>query len=302
MFKPIMRISRQPEFRYLRWRYIAGLFSLIVIGASLLSVAVQGFNLGIDFRGGTQIEIRSPRPINFNDLRSRLSGAITGELSLQQGDTEYDVLIRIEEQTAGEADAVAKIKEILGNDIEIRRVESIGPKVTSELMMNAIIAIVVASLGIGLYIGVRFEWQYSVGALVALLHDVIVVLGMYSIFRLEFDLTSVAAVLTVAGYSVNDTVVIFDRVRELTRKYKAMNYEELVDLAINQTLMRTLATSGSTLVAILPLLIWGGDVLFGLSLALFVGVLTGSYSTVYIATASLLYLTPRGRAKSALPA
>jgi preprotein translocase SecF subunit len=240
-------------------------------------------------------------------MRTELSSLGLGEISLQQFGGPDQVMIRIPRQIGDEAkqqEAVSKVKQTLGSGVEYRRTESVGPKVGSELIGQAILAVCLAMLGIMAYIWFRYEWQFGVNALAALVHDTVTTVGLFSLFGLEFNLTIVAAVLTIAGYSVNDTVVIYDRIRSELRRYKKMPLRDLINLSINETLPRTVMTSGLTLLTVLALYFFGGEVISGFSLAMIWGIVIGTYSTIYVATPMLIYMNlrrDRGAAADSAP-
>ena len=265
--------------------------SLVVI--SLLFLVFKGLNFGIDFKGGTLIELRSTdNKINVSSLRDNLKQLNLGDVSVKNFGNETDFLIKFENN-----DNENVIEEIrlnldksFGNNFDFRRVENVGPKVSAELLKSGIIAISVALALMLIYIWIRFEWQFSLGAIAALFHDVIVTLGLFSILGLEINLSIIAAVLTIVGYSMNDTVVIFDRVRENLRKYSDIKIYELTNISINETLSRTLITSITTLLALLSIFFFGGEILKGFSLAMIFGVIFGTYSSIYIANTILVRL------------
>lgn len=279
---------------FVRRRWIGFIFSGLLTLASLVSIAVQGFNFGIDFAGGILIEAEVPAGTQLSDVRAKVSALNLGDVAVTTiGDTGREVSLRLglekgsDEKSQGAS--VAKIKDALGEGYTYKRVDVVGPKVGGELIKDGIYAVVGAILIIALYIWIRFEWQYSIGAMLALLHDVITTAGIFSIFQLEFDLTVVAALLTVAGYSINDTVVQFDRVRENLRRYKKMELPALLNRSLNEVFTRTLLTSGTTFLASAALLTLGGDVLRGFSLAVTWGVIAGTYSSFYMALPILIY-------------
>lgn len=291
-------------FNFIGKRYIAFAFSLTLFVLSLVFLATKGMNYGIDFRGGIQMEVRAHQAIDVGALRGKLATLGLGEVQLQQFGGADTVLINIQQQPGGDAAdraAVEKVHALLGTSYDYRRVDLVGPKVGSELLHAGIIATALAIVAITLYVGFRFEWQFGLAALIATFHDVITTAGLFSILGLEFNLTAVAALLTLAGYSINDTVVVFDRVRETLRKNKTMPMTEIINVSVNQTLSRTILTSGITLMAILPLLIYGGDTLYNFTLALTWGIVVGTYSSIYVAAALLLYMKPirRGHAATA---
>ena len=265
--------------------------SLVII--SLLLLTFKGLNFGIDFKGGTLIELRSSdTKINVSSLRDNLSQMNLGDVSVKNFGNETDYLIKFENNENKKV--IEEIKKNLdksfGNNFNFRRVENVGPKVSAELLRSGVIAISVALFLMLVYIWIRFEWQFSLGAIVALFHDVIVTLGVFSLLGLEINLSIIAAVLTIVGYSMNDTVVIFDRVRENLRKYSDIKIFELTNISINETLSRTLITSITTLLALLSIFFFGGEVLKGFSLAMIFGVIFGTYSSIYIANTVLVRL------------
>jgi len=265
--------------------------SLVVI--SLFLLIFKGLNFGIDFKGGTLIELRSNETkINVSSLRDNLNQMNLGDISVKKFGNETDFLIKFENNNNKNVieDIKKNLDKSFGNNFDFRRVENVGPKVSAELLKSGIIAISVALLLMLIYIWIRFEWQFSLGAILALFHDVIVTLGLFSLLRLEINLSIIAAVLTIVGYSMNDTVVIFDRVRENLRKYSDIKIFELTNISINETLSRTLITSITTLLALLSIFFFGGEILKGFSLAMIFGVVFGTYSSIYIANTVLVRL------------
>ena len=265
--------------------------SLVVI--SLLFLLFKGLNFGIDFKGGTLIELRSTdSKINVSSLRDNLNQMNLGDVSVKKFGNDTDYLIKFE--INDNKNVIEKIKTNLdksfGNNFNFRRVENVGPKVSAELLRSGIIAISVALALMLIYIWIRFEWQFSLGAILALFHDVIVTLGLFSLLGLEINLSIIAAVLTIVGYSMNDTVVIFDRVRENLKKYSDIKIFDLTNISINETLSRTLITSITTLLALLSIFFFGGEILKGFSLAMIFGVIFGTYSSIYIANTVLVRL------------
>jgi preprotein translocase subunit SecF len=270
--------------------------SLAAAVASLLLVVTLGLNFGIDFRGGIMIEARTPGAADVGQVRGAVSTLGLGDVAVQEFGRESDVLIRVEAQS-GDGDAqmqaAAEVERALEAEIpgvEIRRVEVVGPKVSGELIWAGVLALAAAVGAILVYIWLRFEWQFSLGAVAALVHDVVLTVGVFSLVRLEFNLSIIAALLTIIGYSLNDTVVVFDRVRENLRKYKQKPLEEVLDLSINETLSRTLMTSATTLIALIALYVLGGEVIRGFTFAMIWGVVVGTYSSVFVAAAVLLRL------------
>jgi preprotein translocase subunit SecF len=295
------------HIRFMHYQYWGYAFSGALILLTLILVPLKGLNFGVDFRGGLLIEVRVPgTTADLGAMRSLLGGLGLGEVALQTFGEPNDVLIRVQRQEGGEEAqlaAVEKVKTALSQafgDVSYRRVESVGPKVSSELLWSGAQAVIYSFIAILAYVWFRFEWQYGVGTILALVHDVVTTIGIYCLFDLEFNLTSVAALLTIVGYSLNDTVVIFDRVRENLRKYKTMQLSDLLDRSINETLARTMMTSLTTLLALVALLIFGGPVIRGFTIAMIWGVVIGTYSTVYISTPVLVHLNLRR--ESAAPA
>ena len=262
---------------------------------------IKGVNYGIDFKGGILMEVRTPDAADPGAMRLALSDLGLGEIALQEFGAPTDVLIRVQRQEGGEKAqqaAVEAVKAALGPEVEYRRTEFVGPKVSEELFWDGVMAVTFAILAILVYIWFRFEWQFGLGAVVALVHDVLSTIGLFSLLGLEFNLSTVAAILTIAGYSINDTVVVFDRVRENLRKFKTMPLTELFNRSINETLSRTVMTSVTTLLALLSLYLLGGEVLRGFSFAMIWGVLIGTYSSVCLAVPMRLYLDLGRRAGS----
>tara|TARA_Y100000996_G_scaffold379381_1_gene332637 strand:- start:17 stop:904 length:888 start_codon:yes stop_codon:yes gene_type:complete len=269
------------------------LLSISLVIFSLIFLTVKGLNFGIDFKGGTLIELRSnDTNINVSSLRENLQQLKLGDISVKNFGNENDFLIKFENND--DKNTIDKIRVSLdksfGNDFNFRRVENVGPKVSAELLKSGIIAISVALILMLIYIWIRFEWQFSLGAILALFHDVIVTLGLFSLLGLEINLSIIAAVLTIVGYSMNDTVVIFDRVRENLKKYSDIKIFELTNISINETLSRTLITSITTLLALLSIFFFGGEILKGFSLAMIFGVVFGTYSSIYISNTVLVRL------------
>ena len=270
------------------------ILSVVLISISLFFLIFKGLNFGIDFKGGTLIELRSmDTKINVSSLRDRFNQMELGDVSVKKFGNETDFLIKFENKD-NKKNIIEEVKNNLdssfGNIFEFRRVENVGPKVSAELLKSGIIAISVALILMLIYIWVRFEWQFSLGAILALFHDVIVTLGLFSILSLEINLSIIAAVLTIVGYSMNDTVVIFDRVRENLKKYSDIKIFELTNISINETLSRTLITSITTLLALFSIFFFGGEILKGFSLAMIFGVIFGTYSSIYIANTVLVRL------------
>ena len=278
---------------FMDWRKTAMIGSFVLALISVGLTFVPGLNFGIDFKGGILIEVRMPETANLGAMRSDLGRLELGEVTLQEFGTETDVLIRIERQP-GDAEAqnaaVQKVRGALGESVDYRRVEFVGPKVSTELVEVSAIAILLAVALMLVYIWFRFEWHFGVGAVVALVHDVLLSIGMFAVTQLEFNLSTIAALLTIVGYSINDTVVVYDRVRENLRKYKTMPLVQVLNQAINDTLSRTTMTSVTTLLALIALFLFGGEVIRGFVAAMIWGVLVGTYSSIFIASPLLVVL------------
>ena len=270
------------------------LISLCLVVASVLLLFFKGLNFGVDFKGGTLIELRSnDKNINVTSLRQSFNKMNLGDFNVKKFGNENDFLIKIEKKDTS-ANAIEIIKKDLtssiGGSFNFRRVENVGPKVSAELLKSGVIAIALSLAAMLFYIWIRFEWQFSLGAILALFHDVIITLGIFSLFNLEINLSIVAAVLTIVGYSMNDTVVIYDRVRENLRKFSDIKIYELTNISINETLSRTIITSFTTLLALVSIYLFGGEILKGFSLAMIMGVVFGTYSSIYIANPILVKL------------
>ncbi|MHA1598016.1 MAG: protein translocase subunit SecF [Alphaproteobacteria bacterium] len=279
---------------FINRRMMFFIFSVLLSVASIGLFASKGLNYGIDFKGGILIEIKTiSGPADVQQMRRDLSGLGLGEIGLQEFGAPNEVLIRIQLQDGGEkaqAAAVEAVKQALGEAIEYRRTEFVGPKISDELFWDGVSAVAAAIFAILVYVWFRFEWQFGLGAVVALLHDVISTIGIFALLGFEFNLSTVAAILTIAGYSINDTVVVYDRVRENLRRYKTMELGELLNKSINETLSRTVMTSVTTLLALLALYLLGGEVISGFSFAMIWGVIIGTYSSICLAVPVLMYL------------
>ena len=269
------------------------LSSLLII-LSLILLIFKGLNYGVDFKGGTLIELRTDtNSSNISNIRDSFNQMNLGDVSVKNFGNDNDFIVKFEKQNSNDSNFIENIKTKLSSSIghvDFRRVENVGPKVSAELLKSGIIAIALSLAAMLLYIWIRFEWQFSLGAIVALFHDVIITLGVFSLFSLEINLSIVAAVLTIVGYSMNDTVVIFDRVRENLRKFADIKIYELTNISINETLSRTIITSVTTLLALSSIYFFGGEVLKGFSLAMIWGVVFGTYSSIYIANPILVFL------------
>jgi preprotein translocase subunit SecF len=273
------------KFPFMRWRRIFFPLSAIVTVVSLGAFMLVGLNLGIDFRGGTLIEVQSRRgPADLGAMRTTLGKLNLGDVQLQEFGSPRDILIRFEQQPGGDAAqqaVVERVRQTLGDQFEFRRIEVVGPTVSGELLRAGVIGVALSLFCIWIYLWFRFEWQFAVGAMIATLHDLSVIIGFYAITQIDFDLSAVAVVLTIAGYSLNDTVVVYDRIHDL------------LDLAINTTLPRTVITGATTFLALLGLTFFGGEVLAAFTQAMLVGVIIGIYSTTFIASPILIYLGVR---------
>ena len=294
MFRGIDFVPHGTKIPFLSMRYIAFVLSGLAVVLSLGLFFSKGLNYGIDFIGGTSIEVRHKAgPADIADMRTKVGALGFGDVQIQQFNDPRDVLVRIELQKGGEEAnqlALDKIKKALGDGFEFRSTEVIGPTVSEELTEAGLIAVITAVLVVLIYIWLRFEWQFSLGAVVALVHDVVLTIGVFSLLQLEFTLSIIAALLTIVGYSLNDTVVVYDRVRENLRKFKKMDLSQLLDLSINETLSRTLLTSVTTLLALIALFVFGGEVISGFVFAMIWGVVVGTYSSIFIASPILLML------------
>jgi preprotein translocase subunit SecF len=277
-----------------RFFKVANIFSLLAMIISILFLFFKGLNYGVDFKGGTLLEIRiENKSIQIQDLRSSLNIVELGDVNVKRFGEEGDFLIKFEKNANEDKKFITKLKDTISKKINstvnFRRVETVGPKVSSELLKQGITAIVLALGAMLFYIWIRFEWQFSIGAIVALTHDVLITLGIFSIFSFEVNLSIVAAVLTIVGYSMNDTVVIFDRIRENLLKYSKIKTNEIADISVSETLSRTIITSLTTLLALFSIFILGGEILKGFSFAMILGVIIGTYSSIYVAGPVLNY-------------
>lgn len=289
--------QKTPNYDFIRLRYIAFAVTAILVLGSIGSIVFKGFNYGIDFAGGILVEVHSAEKADLGKMRAAVEHLGLGEVSLQEfGTAGMDVMIRVPRQAGDERaqmDALAKVKTALGPGYDYRRVEIVGPKVGDELKMDGTLAVALAVLAIAAYVWFRFEWQFGVGALIAIFHDVITTFGLYSLTGMEFNLTAVAAILTIAGYSINDTVVMYDRVRENLRKYKTMSLYDLLNLSVNQTLARTILTVATVFITVVSLLTVGGEVLRTFSIAMLWGLAVGTFSSVYVGMPILIYFNLR---------
>jgi len=307
MLKPILRyMPHEYSFDIVGARFASYLFTAVLVVGSYITIMVNGFNFGIDFAGGILMEARAPQAVELGKLRGDLHNLNIGDVQITTFGTEgKDVMIRVPQQEGGEVaqnEALKKVRELLGNSYEIRRTEVVGPKVGGELIISSALAIALAIIAIAVYVWFRFEWQFALGACLALCHDVLTTLGLFSLLQLDFDLTTVAAILTIAGYSVNDTVVVYDRVREMLRKYKKMPLPELLNAAVNRVLPRTLLTVLTVLLTVIALLALGGSALRGFSIAMLWGLFVGTFSSIRVGLPVLLYFDLRGEESGNPPA
>lgn len=294
----IKLIPDETKFNVVGLRYAALVLSLVIIIASVGFVSTKGLNFGIDFSGGTLIEIKTSEVPDLGNLRTELNNLDIGSVSIQEFGAPDDLLIRIgeqdskEDQKAAMEDVRTLLEAELG-EVDYRRTEYVGPQVGAELKKQGMYAVLFSLIGILLYVTFRFEWQFGVAALIALAHDAIATMGLFAFTQLEFNLSTVAAILMIAGYSINDTVVVFDRIRENLRKFKKMPLPELFNLSVNGTLSRTVITSLTTLLALIALYVFGGEVIRGFVYALIFGIVIGTYSSIFVAAPLLLFLNIR---------
>tara|TARA_B110000881_G_C18583607_1_gene523321 strand:- start:4 stop:909 length:906 start_codon:yes stop_codon:yes gene_type:complete len=272
---------------------VANIFSVILFSLSVLFIIFKGLNYGIDFKGGTLIELRTNTNVNASSIRSTLYNMNLGDVNVKKFGQEGNFLIKVEQRDSNDNKIIPKIKKDLSKnlnaEINFRRVENVGPKVSAELLESSVIAITLSLVAMLFYIWIRFEWQFSVGSIIALFHDVVITLGIFSVLSLEINLSIIAAALTIVGYSMNDTVVIYDRIRENLNKYNKLTISEIANLSINETLARTIITSVTTLLALLSIFILGGEILRGFSFAMILGVIIGTYSSIFVASPILKY-------------
>jgi preprotein translocase subunit SecF len=295
--RPLITIHRIPNINFMGLHKLGFVLSGLMTIASIVLFFVNGLNYGIDFSGGTLIEVRDTTgAADLAKMRSGLDSLGLGDVSLQNFGSAEDVLIRLQRQPGGDKDqeaAVQKVKDKLGTTFDYRRTEVVGPTVGAELIKAGVEATILALFAIAVYVWFRFEWPFGVGAMLSTLHDTITTIGLFSLLQIEFNLTTLAAILTIAGYSINDTVVIYDRVRETMRRYKSMEFAELINKSLNETLSRTILTVSTTALAVLSLLLFGGEVLRGFSIAMLWGIVVGTYSSLFIAAPLLYYIRPK---------
>ncbi len=293
--KTLKLVPVNTSIGFIRHRTVAMALSALLVVGSIVVFLGNGLNFGIDFRGGTLIEASSESAVDLAELRGRLGALDLGEVQIQEFGKETDVLIRIAEKegatdASNNLSAVERVRAELSSDFDVRRVEIVGPQVSAELIQTGVMAVLAAIASMLIYIWFRFEWQFSVGAVLALVHDVALTIGLFALLQLDFNLSILAAILTIVGYSMNDTVVVYDRVRENLRKYKKMDLAVLLNIAINETLSRTVMTSVTTMLALLALYILGGEVIRGFTFAMIWGVIVGTYSSIFIASPLLMML------------
>ena len=283
------------KFDFMRFRRISFPVSALLSILAVVLYFTHGLNFGIDFVGGTLMEVQSKSgPANLSQMRTTLNGLGLGDVQLQQFGAPNDVLLRIAQQPGGEGaqqQAVAKVRQALGDSVEYRRVEVVGPRVSTELLAYGTLGLVVAIFAIQIYLWFRFEWQFALGAMIANVHDIVLTIGFMSVSQIDFDLTSIAALLTILGYSLNDTVVIYDRIREMLRRYKRISMAELLNVSVNATLSRSIITHVTVTLALLALLLFGGNAIHSFTATMMFGVvLVGTYTSVFIAAPILIYL------------
>ena len=286
------------SFDYFRYHKLCFALSILLCIVSAVSLATRGLNFGVDFAGGILMEVRTPGPADLADMRSKLNALNVGDVALQEFGSPNDILIRVQRQGDSDQENMAAVKQIqatLGSTVDYRRVEVVGPKVGGELIRDAIWAVVLSLGGIMAYMAFRFGWRAGLSGVIAILHDCLTTVGLFSLFGLQFHLNTVAAVVTIAGFSINDTVVIDDRIRENMRKYKQMDFRALINRSVNETMARTVMTNGLVFLAVVALLAFGGPVLAGFSVARVWGFVAGTYSTIYVAAPLEWYLAARGR-------
>ena len=293
LLKPLFRLPQKMNFHFVKYFRLCFALSIVAIVGTVILLFTQGLNFGIDFKGGTLMQVQTPTAVDASDLRTTLHGLGLGEIQLQNFGKNDELLIRFPEQEGGpdaQKGAADKVLQALPAGTKELRREQVGSTVSKELINSAIWALVLTNLVIFAYVWFRFEWQFALGAVVSLVHDVMVTIGVWSLFQLDFDLTIVAALLTILGYSINDTVVIYDRIRENLRKYKRMSLRDLLDLSVNETMSRTIMTVGTVMMALIALYFFGGEVIRGFTFAMLFGVLVGTYSSVYIAAPFLVMI------------
>lgn len=295
--KLLRLVPDDTKFGFMRFRSWSFPFSAIASIVSVVAFLWIGMNVGIDFKGGTVVELQAKSErADVAKIREQATKLDLGDVEVQEFGGPRDVLLRVGLQDGGDkaqAEVVVKLRQAFEPAYEFRKVEVVGPRVSQELVQNGTIGVLLAIVTILIYLWFRYEWQFAVGAVIATMHDLVLVIGFYAVTQIQFDQTSIAAILTVIGYSLNDTVVVYDRVRELLRKYKKIKLFELLDLSMNSTLPRTVITSVTTILALIALSILGGDAIWGFCIALLFGVLVGTYSSIFVAAPILIYLGVR---------
>ena len=295
---PFRLLPNIPKFDFVRVRWLGFAFSIIGVALTVFLLFTKGLNLGIDFSGGILFEVRSEQATDIGKMRALLDTPEVGSATLQQIGDNRTVMIRIQpKEGVSQAELVEQVKTTLnagyGSPVEYQRVDYVGPQVGDEMMQGSIMAVALGMLAIMLYLWFRFEWQFGLGGVLAMLHDAILTVGFYVVTGIEFNLTSIAAILTVLGYSINDSVVIYDRIRENMRKYKKKSIEDIINQSVNETLSRTILTGGTLVLAVSTFVVYGGDVLYGFSLAMLVGTIIGTFSSIYVSATILVYIRPR---------
>jgi preprotein translocase subunit SecF len=295
--KLLRLVPDNTKFGFMRFRRVSFPFSAIASIISVVAFLWLGMNVGIDFKGGTVVELQArAERTNVAAIRDEANKLGFGDVEVQEFGGPRDVLLRVGLQEGGDraqAEVVVKLRQIFEKDHEFRKVEVVGPRVSQELVQNGTIGVLLAILTILIYLWFRYEWQFALGAVIATMHDLVLTIGFFAVTQIQFDQTSIAAILTIIGYSLNDTVVVYDRVRELLRKYKKIKLFELLDLSMNSTLSRTVITSVTTILALIALAIFGGDAIQGFCIAMLFGVLIGTYSSIFVAAPILIYLGVR---------
>lgn len=304
MHFPIRYLSKAPNIDFVKWRHLGFAVTIIGVLATAYFYATRGLDYGIDFAGGVVMELRTDTTADLGKMRDLLAKSSMPDATFQNIDSDTQVLLRIRPQgDQSQAHVAAEVKRILdegyGATVTYERVDYVGPQVGEELVLSSVLALGLCMIAIMIYLWVRFEWQFGVGGILAMVHDLILTVGFYAFTGMEFNLTSVAALLTVIGYSINDSVVIYDRLRENMRKYKTMPIGELINRSVNETLARTILTGGTVLLALTALIGYGGDVLLGFSAAMFFGTVVGTYSSIVISALFLLYFNPRKNSSAA---
>lgn len=295
--KLLRLVPDNTRFGFMQFRRVSFPLSALLTIVSVVAFLLIGMNVGIDFKGGTVVELQARADkANIPQLRDAANRLNFGEVEIQEFGTPRDVMLRIGLQEGGDAaqaQVVVKLRAAFEKDYEFRRVEVVGPRVSQELVQNGTIGVLLAILMILIYLWFRYEWQFAVGAVIATMHDLVLTIGFYAVTQIQFDQTSIAAILTIIGYSLNDTVVVYDRVRELLRKYKKIEFHDLLDLSMNSTLSRTIITSITAILALIALAVFGGDAIRGFCLAMLFGIVVGTYSSIFIAGPILIYLGVR---------